>query len=93
MLIIQMKIPVKLALYQSQDSGIDDLLQLEKAYIQVAEDVKPWVVTITSAKIFVTATIIPGKIFLISLEPGQAQGPGQDRSENTDRKVLVQELL
>jgi serine protease Do len=42
----------KTSLYtNSQDSGIDDLLQLEKAYIQVAEDVKPWVVTITSAKI------------------------------------------
>lgn len=35
----------------SEDSSISDLLQLEKAYIQVAEDVKPWVVTITSAKI------------------------------------------
>jgi len=35
----------------SEDTGIDDLLQLEKAYIQVAETVKPWVVTITSAKI------------------------------------------
>ncbi len=29
----------------------DALLQLEQAYIQVAENVKPWVVTITSAKI------------------------------------------
>jgi len=35
----------------SGNSDIDDLLQLEKAYIQVAEQVKPWVVTITSAKI------------------------------------------
>jgi len=37
---------------ESQDTGIDDLLQLEKAYIRVAEEVKPWVVTITSAKIY-----------------------------------------
>lgn len=36
----------------TQETGIDDLLQLEKAYIQVAEEVKPWVVTITSAKIY-----------------------------------------
>jgi serine protease Do len=44
--------PGKSSLYtDSQDSGNDDLLQLEKAYIQVAENVKPWVVTITSAKI------------------------------------------
>lgn len=35
----------------SDQSGLDDLLQLEKAYIRVAEEVKPWVVTITSAKI------------------------------------------
>ena len=37
---------------ESEDTGIDDLLQLEKAYINVAEEVKPWVVTITSAKIY-----------------------------------------
>ncbi|UCE08066.1 MAG: DegQ family serine endoprotease [bacterium] len=37
---------------ESQDTGIDDLLQLEQAYIRVAEEVKPWVVTITSAKIY-----------------------------------------
>lgn len=36
----------------SGDTDIDDLLQLEKAYIHVAEKVKPWVVTITSAKIY-----------------------------------------
>lgn len=36
---------------EGEDTGIDDLLQLEKAYIQVAEEAKPWVVTITSAKI------------------------------------------
>ena len=35
----------------SKDDGFDNLLQLEKAYIQVAEEVKPWVVTISSAKI------------------------------------------
>ncbi|MDZ7263131.1 MAG: DegQ family serine endoprotease [candidate division KSB1 bacterium] len=40
-----------LASANSDQSGIDDLLQLEKAYIRVAEEVKPWVVTITSAKI------------------------------------------
>lgn len=40
------------ALYtNSGDTDIDDLLQLEKAYVQVAENAKPWVVTITSAKI------------------------------------------
>lgn len=36
----------------SQDTDSDDLLALEKAYIRVAEEVKPWVVTITSAKIY-----------------------------------------
>ncbi|MDZ7331598.1 MAG: DegQ family serine endoprotease [candidate division KSB1 bacterium] len=34
-----------------QLSSSDALVQLEQAYIQVAENVKPWVVTITSAKI------------------------------------------
>ncbi len=37
---------------ENQDTGVDALLQLEKAYIQVAEAVKPWVVTITSSKIY-----------------------------------------
>jgi serine protease Do len=37
---------------EREDNGLDDLLQLEKAYIRVAEEVKPWVVTITSAKIY-----------------------------------------
>lgn len=36
---------------EAPQSETDDLLQLEKAYIRVAEEVKPWVVTITSAKI------------------------------------------
>jgi len=37
---------------ESKNENFDELLQLEKAYIQVAEQVKPWVVTITSAKIY-----------------------------------------
>jgi len=36
---------------ESEDDGIDQLLQLEKVYISVAKEVKPWVVTITSEKI------------------------------------------
>jgi len=36
---------------ENQLTSTDALVQLEQAYIQVAEAVKPWVVTITSAKI------------------------------------------
>ncbi len=36
---------------ENQLTTTDALVQLEQAYIQVAEAVKPWVVTITSAKI------------------------------------------
>ena len=33
-------------------SGYNHLLEIEKAYVQTAENVKPWVVTITSTKIY-----------------------------------------
>ncbi len=36
---------------ERNQEGIDQLLQLEKAYINVSKEVKPWVVTITSEKI------------------------------------------
>ena len=73
----------------SNDTGIDDLLQLEKAYIQVAEEVKPWVVTITSAKIYRYRQYNPWEDFFDFF--GQ-RDRRRDQDENREREYRQEGL-
>ena len=73
----------------SGDTGIDDLLQLEKAYIQVAETVKPWVVTITSAKIMRYRSYNPWEDFFDFFgQRDRRRDQGQDREQEFRQEGL-----
>jgi serine protease Do len=73
----------------SQDTDIDDLLQLEKAYIQVAENVKPWVVTITSAKIMRYRYYNPWEdLFDFFGQRDRRRDQGQDREQEFRQEGL-----
>ncbi|MFZ5515619.1 MAG: DegQ family serine endoprotease [Candidatus Zhuqueibacterota bacterium] len=91
------KISSSSASAESQDEGMDNLLLLEKAYINVAKEVKPWVVTITSEKIIRYNYRNPfdmfGNDFLDFF--GNRDRRNQDREENqkNNEREFVQQGL
>lgn len=78
---------------ERNQEGIDQLLQLEKAYINVSKEVKPWVVTITSEKIIRYRYRNPFEFFgddFLDFFGQQDRRDGNDRSR--EREYVQQGL-